>query len=183
VAAGACAKIPEHYLEPPPPPRHPVADVTLADAAAYCAWLGKQLPTEEQWEKAARGTDGRTYPWGNEPPSCERALYEDWTPDRGTDVCGDTHPNAMHPVGSHPRGASPYGALDMAGNAVEWTTGREGPYWVARGGRGFGHGVPIVTDQLRVTYRRLDVAEARDRIIGFRCVRTPKGRELPTHRD
>ena len=87
----------------------PVNCVTHTKAAAYCAAMGKRLPTEAEWEKAARGTDGRLYPWGDDPPSCELARFGD--PD-----CSFGLPA---PVGSYPDGASPYGALDMAGNLDE----------------------------------------------------------------
>jgi formylglycine-generating enzyme required for sulfatase activity len=85
----------------------PITGVTWQQARAFCAWAGKRLPSEAEWEKAARGTDGRLFPWGNQQPSCDRANFES---------CG----GALKPVGMAPGGASPYGALDMAGNAEEW---------------------------------------------------------------
>ena len=87
---------------------HPIVNVTWDDARAYCDWAGALLPTEAQWEKAARGTDGRQYPWGNE-----------WDPGGLWCSVGQSRISTA-PVGSSPAGASPYGCLDMAGNVWQW---------------------------------------------------------------
>ncbi|HNT53901.1 MAG TPA: SUMF1/EgtB/PvdO family nonheme iron enzyme [Anaerolineaceae bacterium] len=104
----------------------PVVNTDWNAATAYCAWAGRELPTEAQWEKAARGTDGRLYPWGNEWEG-SRANYCDINCeiDDLKDSRHDDFFAFVAPVGSFPDGASPYGALDMAGNVYEWVS----DYW------------------------------------------------------
>ncbi len=110
---------------------HPINCVSVNQAAAYCQWVDKRLPTEAEWEYAARGGDGRKYPWGNQPPDADRLnacgkecvvmadreLKVDW---QGMYNEDDGWPTTA-PVGRYPAGASPFGALDMAGNVYEWT--------------------------------------------------------------
>ena len=95
----------------------PMNCVTFFGARAYCRWAEKKVPTEAQWEKAARGTDGRRYPWGNSPPTCERACLGSA---RGK-KCPNEEGTYTCKAGSREAGVSPYGALDMAGNVWEWT--------------------------------------------------------------
>ncbi|MEZ4389804.1 MAG: formylglycine-generating enzyme family protein [Polyangiales bacterium] len=105
-------------------PRQPVVGVSWHQARAYCAWAGGRLPTESEWEKAARGEDGRVFPWGDEYPNGTRAVYG------RREATG--HPD---PVGTHPRGDSPYGLHDMAGNVWEWVETPYDPYAYRTPGR------------------------------------------------
>ena len=94
---------------------HPVSESTWPGAVAYCAARGARLPTEAEWEAAARGKEGRTHPWGETLPAPELAVYG-----RGR---GETDP-----VGSHPKGATPEGVFDLSGNVAEWTSSLFKPY-------------------------------------------------------
>ena len=156
VEAGSCTP-PAGGFEPTERCTHPVANVSWRQASRYCAWQDKRLPTEAEWEKAARGTDGRVYPWGDAAPTCELANFEG---------CGLREAQA---VASHPEGASPYGVQDMAGNVREWVFDKE----TARGShpkRGIRGG--MFTDQgihLRAARRTWGDVSVSDLGIGFRC--------------
>ena len=90
---------------------HPVVNVSWDNAQKFCQWAGVRMPTEQEWEKAAGGVDGRAYPWGNEAPDTQRCNFNKQV--------GDTTP-----VGQYPKGVGPYGCLDMAGNVCEWCDNR-----------------------------------------------------------
>ena len=100
-------------FEEPGRQAHPMNCVDFRGAVAYCRWRGWRLPTEAEWEFAARGASGRTYPWGEERPTCARVVMKDDV----NDGCGQ---DRTFPVGSKPLGATPEGLLDMAGNVWEW---------------------------------------------------------------
>jgi len=149
---------------------YPVTNVTFREAAAYARWAGKRLPTEKEWEKAARGVDGRVFPWGNS-----------FSPDRAVTGLRMPPPKAPEPVGSAPDGRSPYGALDMIGNVQEWTQsifipyGREGTPPPAakdlrRAVRGAGYDEPDAF-LATATARRAVPENARERSLGFRCAK------------
>ncbi|MDC0721440.1 SUMF1/EgtB/PvdO family nonheme iron enzyme [Nannocystis bainbridge] len=187
VAAGGCEKIAVHrcevwtgdaFVRGAPladafmREDHPVVCATWAQAAAFCAWRDKRLPTEAEWERAARGPDDRhEYPWGDAPPTCQRAQ---------THECGPT----TAPVGSHPAGRSPDGVHDLAGNASEWVADWYHPRAYARS---HGHN-PAGPDRgevrvvrggsfydgpgyLRVSYRYGLSPQWGYGTVGFRCAR------------
>lgn len=109
------------FITDPKYDNHPVGYVKWFDAAAYCQWARGRLPTEAEWEKAARGIDGREYPWGNDPLTGDKANFCDVNCSLNWAVTYmDDGYETTSPVGSYPLGVSPYGAFDMAGNVEEW---------------------------------------------------------------
>lgn len=153
---------PSSWQGPQPPAaclQHPVVMVDRADARAFAGWDGGALPTEAQWEKAARGTDGRAFPWG------DRFVREACNFDAG----GPVPPQGLAAVDAHPLGASPYGVHDMIGNAAEWCEDGPGP------GSAYIKGGSWVTASLvnlRCAARGLSgFANNRAAFLGFRCVR------------
>jgi eukaryotic-like serine/threonine-protein kinase len=172
VKEGACVSPHESdYFRDTKNDNHPVIYISWAEAQTFCTWAGKRLPTEAEWEKAARGDDARIYPWGNQKPNSSLLNYFDT-------VHGTTE------VGKYPSGASQYGVMDMAGNVWEWTSDWYDPDYykispmrnpkgpingtrkVLRGGSWFSLTELIV----RNAFRKASSPETRNYSIGFRCV-------------
>jgi formylglycine-generating enzyme required for sulfatase activity len=134
----------------------PVVGVTWHDADAYCRHYSKRLPTEQEWEKAARGTDGRKYPWGNDEPTSLHANFG---------KSGFNDYGVLVNVGSLEEGKSPYGIYDMAGNVWEWTSSDyDSNNKVLRGGSWL-----YVARYLVSTYRNRNLPTLRTSAVGFRC--------------
>jgi eukaryotic-like serine/threonine-protein kinase len=175
-------RLPEGPGGAPALPRRPVVQVSWNDANEYCLWAGRRLPTEAEWDKAARGTEGLIYPWGNNFDGsrvnfCDESCGADWRNTTISDGYGRTSN-----VGFYKRGASPFGLLDMSGNVWEWVN----DYYDFRGYFRFPTanppGVELGTervirggswldtfDRVRVAARLHHLPDSRDNITGFRC--------------
>lgn len=166
---------------------HPVVHVSWFDASVYCAWAGGRLLSEAEWEKAARGTDGRKHPWRESPVISYKVNYCDVNcPSSYPDTNWDDGFEKTSPVGSYPLGASPYGALDMVGNVWEWVADWFGEDYYSRspyenpagpdnGAYRVMRGSSWLTEvrYLRVSIRNGDDPGLSSGDIGFRCLRSP----------
>lgn len=157
----------------------PVVGVDWQDANSYCQWVGRRLPTDAEWERAARGTDERKFPWGNESPTSEHARF-------AQKYQSAVYQDGVARVGSHPKGASPFGIQDMSGNAWEWVAdwfSESFPAADRRNPKGPSSGTSKVlrgggwydqAERLASTKRMHANPEQRDNSIGFRCASDAK---------
>jgi formylglycine-generating enzyme required for sulfatase activity len=192
VQASACSATPltvsdERFLGD----NMPISSVTFSEASEYCRWRGARLPSEAEWERAARGADGRVWPWGNvlKPNALNHGRFAG-PEDVGGDFAALLRPDSsdgatfLAPVGSHPDGASPEGLLDLAGNVMEWTSDFYSPDAPQKSSLVNPHGPEIANTHVlrggswrqppffaRTTYREAATPETRSSEIGFRCAR------------
>jgi formylglycine-generating enzyme required for sulfatase activity len=182
----------QDHRYPPGEADLPVTFVLKRDAEAFCRWAGRRLPTNAEWEKAARGTDGRVYPWGDEfKPDCANIR-------RRTNPALTNAPACKSPLaplapsrgklvgGSFPKGASPYGCQDMAGNVWEWVSDVwRDPSWF--GGKSAGDARGILRGgassysplQARTSYQGFEALDATCHDVGFRCAMDAVARRSP----
>lgn len=186
IESNACSPLSrsDYYSRDASSPNYPVVFVTWEDANQYCAWTGGRLPTEAEWEFAARGTSGRDYPWGNQF-ACTRGNFDDETSVDIETVSGGPNCDGyqyLAPVGSFPDGIGQFGLLDMSGNVWEWVSDWYGVYKpesatnpagpesgerrVVRGGAWLSH----EDLQLRTSNRHSYPPSLADDNIGFRCI-------------